>query len=219
MVMKYMGVSVKWLGHASFRISADGKVIYIDPYAGDYREKADIILVTHSHFDHCDKGKIRMISKSDTTIVAPEECAGALEGDVRLAKAGEKITIGDVEVKVVHAYNVKRFRSPGKPFHPKGFGVGYLIGVGGKVIYHAGDTDFIPEMKEMGKVDLALLPSGDTYTMNNLEASEAALTINPKFAIPMHRWDADPEEFKRMVEKQSGIKVILLGEGEKFNLE
>jgi len=214
-----MGVTVKWLGHASFRISADGKIIYVDPYAGDYREKADIILITHSHFDHCDRGKVREISKPDTTIIAPEDCASALGGNVRTVKAGDEIIIGDVEIKAVHAYNIKRFRSPGKPFHPRGFGVGYLIRVGGKVIYHAGDTDFIPEMKELGEVDLALLPSGDTYTMDNPEAAEAAITINPKFAIPMHRWNTDPKEFKRMIEERSEVKAILLREGGEFTLE
>ncbi|MEM3716389.1 MAG: MBL fold metallo-hydrolase [Candidatus Bathyarchaeia archaeon] len=213
-------VSVKWFGHASFQITADGKNIYIDPYEGDYVDKADIILVTHSHYDHCDVSKIEKIRKDETVIIAPADCAGKIRGKIKVLKPGESTTIDNIVVEAVHAYNVKRFRSPGVPFHPKGFGLGYLIKIGDKIIYHAGDTDFIPEMKELKnrRVTLALLPSGGTYTMDNPEASEAAIAINPEIVIPMHRWDTNPEEFKRKVESSSNIKVVLLKPGEKYNL-
>lgn len=214
-------ISVKWLGHASFQIvTADDKVIYIDPYEGRYTDKADLILVTHSHFDHCDTSKINKVMKGDTIVIAPEECASKISGNVRVIRPGEKISIGDITVEAVHAYNVKRFRSPGNPFHPKGLGIGYLITVGGKTIYHAGDTDLIPEMKDLKnkRVSLALLPSGGTYTMDNPEAAEAAIVINPEIVIPMHRWDTNPEEFKRRVESSSNTKVVLLKPGEKYEL-
>jgi len=93
-----------------------------------------------------------------------------------------------------------------------------LITVEGKTIYHAGDTDFTPEMKELGKVDVALLPTGDKYTMDNAEAAEAAIAINPNFVIPMHRWDTDPQKFKEIVEGKSKVKVVLLNEGEEFQI-
>jgi len=215
-----VGVIVRWLGHASFHVVADKKNIYIDPYEGRYEDKADIILVTHSHFDHCDASKINRVRKSDTVIIAPEECASKVGGNVRVLKPGEKTTINNIIVEAVHAYNVRRFRSPGKPFHPKGLGLGYLITIGDKTIYHAGDTDFIPEMKNLRdrKITLALLPSGGTYTMDNPEAAEAAITINPEIVIPMHRWDTNPEEFKRRVESASKIRVVLLKPGEKYEL-
>ncbi|MEM0011106.1 MAG: MBL fold metallo-hydrolase [Candidatus Bathyarchaeia archaeon] len=214
-------VLVKWHGHASFQIIFNGKSIYVDPYEGDYVDKADIILVTHSHYDHCDLSKIKKISKSDTIVVAPEECASKIGGNVRVIKPGEKITLDKVTIEAVHAYNFKRFRAPGQPFHPKGFGVGYLITINGKTIYHAGDTDFIPEMKELRdrKINLALLPSGGTYTMDNPEAAEATIAISPEVVIPMHRWDTNPEEFRRKVEESSPqIRVVLLKPGEQYKL-
>ncbi|MBS7654799.1 MBL fold metallo-hydrolase [Candidatus Bathyarchaeota archaeon] len=213
-----VNIAVKWLGHASFQITADGKNIYIDPYEGKYFDKADIILVTHSHFDHCDTSKIKAARRDNTLIIAPAECASKIGGKVKAIRPGEKISVDNITVEAVHSYNVRRFRSPGNPFHPKGFGVGYLITINGRTIYHAGDTDFIPEMKDLKdrKVHLALLPSGGTYTMDNPEAAEAAIAINPEVAIPMHRWDTDPEEFRRKVESSSKIKVVLLKPGEKY---
>jgi L-ascorbate metabolism protein UlaG (beta-lactamase superfamily) len=217
MGLKMSEIIVKWLGHASFQIKTDNKIIYIDPYEGEYEEKADIVLVTHSHYDHCDTSKIKKIIKKETVIIAPEECARKI--NAKSIKPGEKITINGITIQAVHAYNIRRFRSPGVPFHPKGFGVGYLITIGDKTIYHAGDTDFIPEMKELKSITLALLPSGGTYTMDNPEAAEATITINPKIVIPMHRWDTNPEEFKKKVEEKSSIKVVILNPGEIYKLE
>ena len=214
-----MSVIVKWLGHASFQIRAEGKNIYIDPYEGEYTEKADLVLVTHSHFDHCDASKIEEVMKENTVIICPPECVSRLSGNVKAIKPGEKIEVDGVIVEAVHAYNYKRFRSPGNPFHPKGFGNGYIITVGGKRIYHAGDTDFIPEMKDLKNISLALLPSGGTYTIDNSEAAEAALAIKPEAVIPMHRWDSDPEVFRRKVEESSDIKVILLNPGEEYEMK
>jgi L-ascorbate metabolism protein UlaG (beta-lactamase superfamily) len=116
---------------------------------------------------------------------------------------------------------VKRFRPNGEPFHPKGFGVGFLLKIGDKRIYHAGDTDLIPEMEKLAEVgiDVALLPSGDTYTMDLEEAAEAVLMIKPKIAIPMHLKGADPAIFKEKVESHSDTKVVILGEGEEYTLE
>jgi len=214
-----LSIVIKWLGHASFQVKADGKVIYIDPYEGEYKEKADLVLVTHSHFDHCDTSKIRKVLKEDTVIICPADCASKIGGSVRVLKPGEETRIDDIVVEAVHAYNYKRFRSPGNPFHPKGLGLGYVITVGGKRIYHAGDTDFIPEMKDLKNISVALLPSGGTYTMDNPEAAEAALAIKPEIAIPMHRWNSSPEAFKKKVESSSNIKVVILEPGEEYEMK
>lgn len=214
-----MGVFIKWLAHAGFQIKADEKIIYVDlEKYGEATEKADLILVTHSHTDHCDPDKIKNVRKKDTVIIAPKDCVSKLGGDVKTLNLGEETTVDTIRVKAVDAYNYKRFRSPGSPYHPKGFGVGYLITVKGKTIYHAGDTDFIPEMRQLDPIDVALLPSGGTYTMDNDEAAEAAVAINPKVVIPMHCWDTNPEEFKKKVEAKSNIRVVMLKEREEFQV-
>jgi L-ascorbate metabolism protein UlaG (beta-lactamase superfamily) len=214
-----MGVLIKWLAHAGFQIKANGKIIYVDlEKYGEAAEKADLILVTHSHTDHCDSDKIKNVRKKDTVIIAPADCVQMIGGSVKTLKPGEETSVSNIRVKAVEAYNYKRFRSPGKPFHPKGFGVGYLITAEGKTVYHAGDTDFIPEMRQLDSVDVALLPSGGTYTMDNAEAAEAAIAIKPKVVIPMHRWDTNPEEFKKKVEAKSNIKVLILKEGEEYQV-
>jgi L-ascorbate metabolism protein UlaG (beta-lactamase superfamily) len=214
-----MAVLIKWLAHAGFQIKVNGKIIYVDfEKYGKATEKADLILVTHSHTDHCDPDKIKNVRKKDTVVIAPEDCVSMIGGNVKTLKPEEETSVGSVTVKAVEAYNYKRFRSPGKPYHPKGFGVGYLIKAEGKTIYHAGDTDFIPEMQKLGPIDVVLLPSGGTYTMDNAEAAEAAIAINPKIVIPMHRWDTIPEELKKKVEANSNTKVMILHEGEEFQL-
>lgn len=215
-----MNLTLKFLGHASFQINTEDKTIYVDPYEGEYTQPADLILVTHSHDDHLDVSKIKKIRGNNTVVIAPKDCVSKIGGKVRVLKPREKTTVGSVSIEATEAYNYKRFRSPGKPYHPKGLGVGYLIGAENKIIYHAGDTDFIPEMRQLGSVDVALLPSGGTYTMDNEEAAEAALAINPKVLIPMHRWDTNPMELKRKVEAANAqIRVVPLKKGEQYTIE
>ena len=214
-----LSVYIKWITHSCFQIKAEEKIIYID--IGRYSkpsEKADLILITHSHTDHCDPDRVRTVLKGDTLIVAPKDCASILGASVKTLRPGEETSFRNIRIKAVEAYNNKRFRSPGNPFHPKGFGVGYIVTVNGKTIYHAGDTDFVPEMRRLGQVDVALLPTGDTYTMDNAEAAEAAVAINPKVVIPMHRWDTQPEDFKSAVEADSKVKVLILNEGEEHRI-
>jgi L-ascorbate metabolism protein UlaG (beta-lactamase superfamily) len=217
---EYMSVTITSLAHAAFQIKAAGKIIYVDleEYAQP-RDQADLVLVTHSHTDHCDPGKIKKVLKEETIIIAPEDCAKKIGKEITTLLPGEEAKIDGLIIKAVHAYNIRRFRSPGTPFHPKGFGVGYLIMAEGKTIYHAGDTDFIPEMEQIKGVDVALLPTGDTYTMDNKEAADAAIAINPAISIPMHTWGNATTEFKKKVEAGSSTRVITLDEGEAFTVE
>jgi len=224
--MQRTRISVTWLGHSVFMIKAGDKIIYTDPTVatppslGDFKDKADIILVSHSHSDHLNVTVVSKIRKDDTMIIAPADCVAKIGGTVKSLKPGEKTSIGSITVEAVEAYNDKRFRSPGVPFHPKGFGVGYVLTIGDKTIYFAGDTDFIPEIKNLKNIYLALLPTGDTYTMDNADAAEATLAINPKIVMSMHRWKTDPNEFKKAVEaKSSQIKVVLLQPGQVFEVE
>ena len=211
-------MEVKFLGHASWQIKTGGKTIYLDPYEGEYKEKADIILSSHHHDDHCKTDKVKQALKEGTKIIAPEECGKKLGTKLTSLKPGESTKIDDVTVQAVEAYNFKRFRSPGTPFHPKGIGVGYLLKAEGKTVYHTGDTDFIDEMKQIKNVDLLLIPSGGTYTMDNPEAAEATLAINPKKAVPMHIWDTDPTEYKKAVEEKSDVEVKIMKPGEILTL-
>jgi L-ascorbate metabolism protein UlaG (beta-lactamase superfamily) len=211
-------LDIKWLGHASWKIKAGGKVIYLDPYEGEYDEEADLILVSHSHQDHCHPEKVYIVKGDNTIIIAPIDCAKKLNSEVLSLNPGESTSLEGVVIEAVEAYNFKRFRSPGVPFHPRGLGVGYLIKAEGKTVYHTGDTDFIEEMKQLRGVDLLLIVSGGTYTMDNPEAADAAIAINPKVAMPQHIWDTNPIEFKTKVESESDVSVIILEPGDMYNL-
>ena len=172
--------NIHWLGHASFRIDAE-KTIYIDPWKlAKGARKADLILITHDHYDHCSPEDVAKIAKDDTVVVTIAAAAPKLKGDVRIVKPGDSLTVAGIPIEAVPAYNV------GKQFHPKEAGhVGFIVTVGGQRIYHAGDTDVIPEMDDI-QADIALLPVGGTYTMTAEEAAQAANKIKPKVAVPMH---------------------------------
>jgi L-ascorbate metabolism protein UlaG (beta-lactamase superfamily) len=217
------------MAHASFQIKTDTKNIYIDPSTkgtglkkNDF-QPADLILVTHGHQDHFDKDLLKNIRKLGSPIIAPPSVKKEIKkGVVWDLGPGEhmNITPGDIHVWTTPAYNVKRFRSKGEPFHPKDLGVGYIVRVDGVKIYHAGDTDFLPEMEriEEAEVDVALLPLGDTYTMDITDATEAASVIKAKIVIPMHVKDANPEVFKTEVESKTTSKVVILKAGEEYTV-
>ncbi len=186
---------ITWLGHASFRIRSPQGVIYIDPWQLKDGEPADLILITHSHHDHFSPDDVAKIRKADTMIVSVADVTQQLKGEVKTVEVGDKLGVKGVEIEVVPAYN------PAKRFHPQAAGgVGYVIAVGGRRIYHAGDTDAIPEMADI-QADVALLPAGGTYTMTASEAAQVANTIHPGVAVPMH-WGtvvgsrADAEAFR-----------------------
>lgn len=203
---------IHWLGHDTFRIDGP-QTIYLDPYRlGKENPKADIILITHDHSDHCSPEDVAKIQGDDTVIVTIDAAAAKLEGDIRTVRPGDEITLQDIKIEAVPAYNVTKFRSPGVPFHPKESGhVGFVITLDGQRIYHAGDTDHIPEMADLGEIDIALLPVSGTYVMTADEAAEAARTINPKMAIPMHVGrgigaKGDPQSFK----EKAPVEVVIL---------
>ena len=172
--------NMRWLGHDGFLIKAEGKVIVIDPFQIKECELADIILVSHEHYDHCSPADVEKIQKDSTIIVTEADSAKRLSGDVRTMEPGDKITVSGIPIEAVPAYNTN------KEFHPKENGwLGFILTVDGVRIYHAGDTDYIPEMASF-RVDIALLPVSGTYVMTAEEAVEATKKMEPKVVVPMH---------------------------------
>lgn len=210
--------NIKWFGHASFSFTDEqgNKVYYIDPFdlKGDF-EPADLIFITHAHYDHCSFEDVKKILKDDSVIIAPPDCLKKI--DVPNQKTPVEPN-GSYDVKgfkfwTFPAYNID------KNFHPKEKNwVGYFFNINGKKIYHAGDTDFIPEMEGLKKwnIDIAILPIGGTYTMDVDEAIKAANAIGAKITIPMHYRRLLGEKYKEAEEKlKAGVtnsKVMILSE-------
>jgi L-ascorbate metabolism protein UlaG (beta-lactamase superfamily) len=213
-LLEYEGFQVSWTGHDGFRIVGSDnhnrqRIIYIDPYqlSNKYQTKndADIVFVSHDHFDHMSIDDLRQIINDDTSIIAAKECLEKLKelkmNDVQGIKPGEKIIAKDLSIEAVHAYNTN------KKFHPKSDDkVGFVISITNNRIYHAGDTDLIPEMESI-RPDIAFVPVSGTYVMNAEEAAKAVneLLRPKKIAIPMHYGaivgtEADAKKFKNLVQ-------------------
>ncbi len=198
---------MEWLGHDTFRIRAGGRTIYTDPFKLSGGLPADLVLITHDHFDHCSPDDVAMIQNAGTVIVATEGCAAKLKGKVQTIAPGGRLSVAGVEVEAVSAYNTD------KKFHPKANGwVGYVLTVESVRIYLAGDTDYIPEMKHI-HCDIALLPVSGTYVMTAEEAVQAALTLRPLVAVPMHYGAivgsaADAERFKQGLAGQVEVRIL-----------
>ena len=183
--------TVEWLGHAGFRVTAGRSRIYIDPYrVGASAPPADLILITHGHYDHFSPQDVERLSHDGTQVVAPAQVAERLAGRVRSIAVGEEIeaeSMQGVFVRAVAAYNTSKRDADGNLFHPREAGnVGFDVSVRGERLYHSGDTDVIPEMDQVAGVDVALLPVSGVYVMTPAEAAEAARRIAPRVAVPMH---------------------------------
>lgn len=202
------GLEIHWLGHDGFRLECDELTVYVDPFQVRHGPPAHLILITHEHFDHCDPDSVQRLSAEGTEIVAPAACTAKLPAEARVIAPGETVEAAGVPVQAIPAYNTRR------RFHPrKAGGVGYLFELAGQRIYHAGDTDFIPEMNDLPDVDVALLPVSGTYVMTAEEAADAARAIRPALAIPMH-WGSivgsrgDAERFAELVGDEIAVEIL-----------
>lgn len=235
-------IHIKWFPPSWVQIKTGSHVIYIDPAYlrtnfADYPktieysrwpdpidglpeelEKADIILVTHHHKDHCKQVTVNRLRNDNTKILAPKQCTKELGNGVTVVKPGMEIEIGNVKVRTTEAYNEEN-KGKTKLMHKRGVGVGYVITVEGKTIYHAGDTDLIPEMEHLENIDVALLPiGGRDFTMGLTDAVTAVKKINPKVVVPMHRFESDVKEYKKIIESETSIKVKPLDIGKTLQL-
>lgn len=204
-------MEISWLSHAAFKIKTNsGKIIYLDPFKiSNDAEKADIIVSSHGHSDHFSRLDIKKLMRETTILLGPKCISGKLEkfkGEV--LNLNEVFEVDDIKVELVPAYTIQ------KSTHPKDAGgVGIIIETEGKTVYHAGDTELIPEMKELRarNINVALLPCGSKYTMDFEESTNAALEIYPEIVVPMHNWNMELNEYKKiMEEKEPKIKVEIL---------
>jgi L-ascorbate metabolism protein UlaG (beta-lactamase superfamily) len=216
---------IKWLGWSSFKVRTAGKIIYFDPVTGDCDEPANLVLISHGHGDHTDLNILSKIRKPETVVITSKGNRDMVKG-IGLSP-GESHTADGMAVTACHAYNIVRMRELGVPFHPKGYGVGWIVDTGETRIYHLGDTELIPEMKETGPVDIMLIPISGFYVMDIDEAVRTVKLVKPKHVIPMHfgevdvffgtepthlELNVDPYEF---AEKLKGItEVTVLSPGE-----
>lgn len=237
--------SISWLGHDSFRLRvkplglSSGALsdnsqtrpltLYIDPFKLGRHEKADLVLISHEHFDHFSADDLRALVGPGTIVITNEAVAGLLveavpeltADNLRIVQPGESVAFDSLTITAVPAYNLTKFRSPGVPFHPKERGgIGFLIEHEDFLVYHTGDTDLIPEMSDLApeklgrRIDITLLPVSGKYVMTADEAIEAALRIKPKLAIPMHYGsivgsDDQAEAFKNGMAKR-GVQSDLI---------
>jgi L-ascorbate metabolism protein UlaG (beta-lactamase superfamily) len=196
---------IRWLGHASFIITGE-PLIYIDPWKlGAAEGVADLILISHSHSDHFSPEDVAKVLSEHTEVICPGDVAAELEGRATVVTPGGRLSVLGVDIEVLPAYNVRR------AFHPRSdLIVGYVVTLGGKRLYYAGDTDLTPEMAALTDIEVALLPVGGRFTMDAEEAAEAANAFRPRVAVPYHWGDIvgtrqDAEQFASLFEGTTHI--------------
>lgn len=235
-------ITVKWFPPSWVQIQHGNSILYIDPaYLKKYYthhpskieystwpddidglpEKlppADVILLTHEHKDHCKKVTVNRLSNDRTKIYGPKKCFKEIGEKLSIIKPGSEINLNDIYITALPSYNALTGGAE-KKVHKRGACVGYLIKAGDITIYHPGDSSYIPEMKQLGKVDIAFIPIDGSFTMDINEAIQASIAISPKIVAPIHDMGKnDPLLFKKELEKETNIDVRVLGIGEIIEL-
>ncbi|MDX1285783.1 MAG: MBL fold metallo-hydrolase [Draconibacterium sp.] len=203
-------LAITFVGHGTLMMEFQGKIIHVDPYSRltDYSKlpKADLILITHHHGDHLDVKAIDQIKKDNTSVVLTKICSEKYTGTTVLGN-GENTTFQGIKIEAVPAYNIQHKRGDGSPFHPKGDGNGYILNFGDKKVYVAGDTENIPEMKNLGNIDIAFLPMNLPYTMTPKMVADAAKTFKPKVLYPYHFGQTNTKELVDLLKNETDIEV------------
>ncbi len=201
---------ITFFGHASLMFRFNGYIIYADPAAkyADYSklQKADIILITHHHFDHFDPKVIEQISKKGTELVYTKLCSESLKGGIILNN-GESKKLYGINIESVPAYNLVHMADNGKPFHEKGACNGYVVNFGNKRVYIAGDTENIPEMKNLKNIDIAFLPMNLPYTMTPEMVADAVRMFNPKILYPYHYGNTDVNKLLELLKDKKDCEI------------
>jgi L-ascorbate metabolism protein UlaG (beta-lactamase superfamily) len=203
-------VKITFIGHASLIFQFGGHTIHIDPFGqlADYAQlpKADLVLITHDHFDHLDTDALAKIRTDHTAVVLTAACAPKVPGGI-VMKNGDVRTVQGIKIEAVPAYNLVHLRDGKNPFHPKGVGNGYILSFGDKRIYVAGDTENTPEMKQLSNIDIAFLPMNLPYTMTPEMVADAALAFKPKVLYPYHFSETDTSRLVRLLADHPQIEV------------
>lgn len=203
-------LTITFISHGTLMFSFAGKIIHVDPVddMADYKKlpKADILLITHDHFDHLDMKAIEKVRTANTSVVVNENGAQKVKGGI-IMRNGDARMVNGIKVEAVPAYNVVHMRSPGVPFHPKGVGNGYVVTFGDKRVYVAGDTENIPEMKNLKAIDMAFLPMNLPYTMTPEMVAQATKAFKPKVLYPYHTGETDPQKVVALLKDQPEIEV------------
>ena len=207
-----------WFRQSAFLWRGDGLTVYIDPWGVTTDDKADVLFITHAHYDHFSQDDIEKVRKQGTRIFAPADVARELSGNVTPVKPGDSIDAGGVKAQAVPAYNIAEERLEAHP--KKNNWVGYILTLGANTYYHAGDTDHAPELSKV-RADVAFLPIGGTYTMDAPEAAEMAKALGPKLAVPMHFGFVvgTPTDAERFAKEADPIKVQILEPTNPFEKE
>ena len=200
------------LNHATFVMGWDGKTVYVDPVGGASRfaglASPDVILITDIHGDHLNAETVEAVRTERTVIIAPaalaEKLPAAARAKTKVLANGKKTTVVGIEIEAIPMYNLTAERLR---FHAKGRGNGYVLTVGGKRVYISGDTEDIPEMRKLEKIDVAFVCMNLPYTMTVQQAADAVREFKPKVMYPYHHRGSDVQEFKRLVNRQPGIDV------------
>lgn len=200
-------ITITFIGHGTLMFEFNRMVIHVDPWSrlADYRvfPKADIILITHHHPDHLDSGAVEMISKKGTAVLLTQAAAEILKKGTMM-KNGEAKTVNSIEVEAVPAYNTTKDRDT---FHPKGRDNGYILTLGKKRFYIAGDTENIPEMASLKGIDVAFLPMNQPYTMTPEQLVDAVKKIHPTIIYPYHYGDSDLSTIRRDISRIPGVEL------------
>jgi L-ascorbate metabolism protein UlaG (beta-lactamase superfamily) len=203
-------LEITFIGHGSLMLKFGGKVIHVDPFSklADYATlpKADLVFITHEHQDHLDPVALQQVTTAKTVVVLTAKCAEKMPGGI-VMKNGDVRKVEGIKVEAVPAYNLVHKRDNGQPYHPRGVGNGYVLTFADKRLYIAGDTENVPEMSHLKRIDIAFLPMNLPFTMTPEMVAAAARSFRPKVLYPYHYGETDTALIVALLKESRDIEV------------